>query len=403
MRAVVDFQDESLEFEVPSEQVVSSWRGPAGIDPAEVVRAVGDALENPRGFPPLRQIVVPGDRVTVALDPTVPESGLILEVLRAILEEAGVEPGGLTVLSPAIPGGTLLPVSAGVGQHLVHDPDDRAEIAYLASTKEGRRVYLNRLLTDADVVVPVGRLAYDPEVGVRGPWSVLFPGLSDRQTLQALRDHAGAGTSARELGRQEVRLNEACEVGWLLGVQLLVGIVPGARGLLEVVAGRDAAVRERGTEAVEENWTLRVPSRAELVIAGVGGPGMGATLEDLAAALETASGLVQQGGKIVVLSRASGPIGPALQRLIAVDEPGEALAALRGREGDEDYPIARRIARASAWADLFVASALDPEVAEGLMLAPLERPEQARRLAASVGSVTFVGRAELTRAVVLDE
>ncbi len=79
---------------------------------------------------------------------------------------------------------------------MVHDPDDRAQIAYLASTKEGRRVYLNRLLTDADVVVPVGRLGYDPILGFRGPWSLLFPGLSDRETLRGLRDR-----SRRRLGR----------------------------------------------------------------------------------------------------------------------------------------------------------------------------------------------------------
>jgi hypothetical protein len=166
---------------------------------------------------------------------------------------------------------------------------------------------------------------------------------------------------------------------------------------------RDAAVRAEGIASVERNWMMRAPSRAELVVAGVGGPGQGASLEDLAAALETASGLVRRGGRVVVLSRASGPIGPALQRLSTVDDPGEALAALGGLEDAEDFAIARRIARAAAWADLFVASGLDPDVLEGLSIAPMERPEQARRLAANASSVTFVNRAELTRAVVLDE
>ena len=46
-----------------------------------------------------------------------------------------------------------------------HDPDDRANLAYLATTAGGRRVYLDRDLTDADFVLPVGRLAYDPLLG----------------------------------------------------------------------------------------------------------------------------------------------------------------------------------------------------------------------------------------------
>src|SRR5262249_23829463 len=156
------------------------------------------------------------------------------------------------------------PAWDGIARHLIHDPDDRAGIAYLASTKQGRRVYLNRLLTDADVVIPVGRLAFDPELGIRGPWSVLFPGLSDRQTMRDLRVGAGGPVPSRAAVRHEARLDELCEVGWLLGTHLLVGILPGATGVREVVAGRVEAVRERAIAALEQDWTMQAPSRAEL-------------------------------------------------------------------------------------------------------------------------------------------
>ena len=69
----------------------------------------------------------------------------------------------------------------------IHNPADRKQLAYLASTSEGRRVYLNRLLTDADVVVPVGRLGYDAVLGYRGPWGLIFPGLSDQETARSFR------------------------------------------------------------------------------------------------------------------------------------------------------------------------------------------------------------------------
>jgi lactate racemase len=397
MRVVVDFQDEDLEFEVPSERVVASWRGPEGLGPDEAVAAVRDALENPRDFPPLRQMIVPGDRVAIALDPSIPRSRSVLDGLVEVLLQAGAGEESLAIVSPR---------AADAGNHaagLVHDPDDRARVAYLASTKEGRRIYLNRAITDADVVIPVGRLGYDPDLGFRGPWSILFPGMSDRKTMQELRDRRGGETGEGDLHHFQGRLDESFEVSWLLGTQFFLGVVPGRRGPLEVVAGCDAAVREQGIASLEENWTFRAPSRAEMVIAGVGSPGATATLEDLAAALETATRLVQHGGKIVVVSRVAGTMGPALQRMKGADDPRDAAAALRGHEDDEDFPIARRIARASAWADLFVASALDPETLEDLSIVPLEHPEQARRLAASSGSLAFVGQADLTRAIVLDE
>lgn len=401
MRIAVDFQGGSLEFEVPEERVVARWGGPGGLDPSAASAAVVEALEHPCDFPPFRQMIVPGDRVAIAMDPAIPQALAVLDVLVDALGRSGVGPETLSIVWPSRAMGGAPNSDPARGPMEVHDPDDRARIAYLATTRAGRRVYLNRTLTDADVVVPVGLIRHDPDAGYRGPWSLLFPDLSDRETMQALRHGAGPGSPGAGRHRHEARLEEASEVSWLLGAQFHLGIVPAASGILEVVAGATAAVRERGIAAIEQNWTMRAPSRAEMVIVGVGGgDGTGAGLDDLAAGLETAVGLVQRGGKIVVLSGASGAPGPALQRLSTVDDPGEAAAALRGLEDAEDYPVARRIARAADWADLFVASGLDPDLAEGLSIVPLERPEQARRLAAGAGSLTIVGRAELTRAEV---
>src|SRR5579883_701159 len=172
MRVIVDFQGESLEFEVPSDRVVAAWAGPAGMVAEDVIPAVRDALERPREFPPLAQMIVPGDRVTVAFDAGIPQPREVLDGLVEVLGRAGVVPENLTVVAPAPPMTGSGEPGAPLDRVEVHDPDDRARIAYLASTKEGRRVYLNRSLTDADVVVPVGLMRYDPEVGYRGPWSV---------------------------------------------------------------------------------------------------------------------------------------------------------------------------------------------------------------------------------------
>ncbi len=403
MRVVVDFQDEDLEFEVPSERVVASWRGPEGLGRDDAVAAVRDALENPRGFPALRHMIVPGDRVAIALDPSIPRSLSVVDSLVEVLLEAGAQEESLAIVAPPRPVPDSIERTNLAGSAVVHDPDDRARIAYLASTREGRRIYLNRAVTDADVVIPVGRLGYDPDLGFCGPWSILFPGLSDRKTMREMRDRNGGESGDGDHRRSRARLDESFEVSWLLGTQFYLGVIPGRKGPLEVIAGRDAEVRVRGMASLEQNWTFRAPARAEMVIAGVGSPGSTATLEDLAAALETATRLVQHGGKIVVVSRVAGTIGPALQRMKGADDPRDAAAALRGHEDDDDYPIAQRIARASAWADLFVASALDPQVLEDLSIVPMEHPEQARRLAASSGSLAFVGQADLTRAIVLDE
>jgi len=399
MHVAVEYQDERLDFELPEDQVVASWAGPEGLDPSRSVDALRSALEQPTDYPPLRQIVVPGDRLVIAFDQTIAPARGFLEAMTQTLAEAGVGPSDITVIAPRNGTGLEQALPSGVSL-VVHDPDDRGELAYLATTKLGRRIYLNRLLTDADVVVPVAGLGYDAVVGYRGPWSLLFPGMSDRETIKAYRSQSIRETANRPRSRAMSKLDESFEVSWLLGSQLHVGLVPATAGIVEAVAGRETTVRDSGLESLDRHWRFRAAGRADLVVVGIGQPGFPTTLENLAAGLLTATRLVRHGGKIVVLSRASGTLGPALRGLCGLDDPREAATRLRGHESDDDYLVARHLAQALAWADVFLLSALPAQVAEDLFLVALDSPEQARRLVAGSGSCLFVSRAELTCPVI---
>ncbi len=391
MRIAVAFGEESVEFEVPEDRLLGAWSGPVEMPADEIHAAVARALADPREFPPLGRAVVPGDHVVLAVEPRTPGLEAILRSLVAELAAAGVEPADILVLEPST--ATPLPpesLPSGV-RSARHDPDDRDRLAYLATSAGERRIYLNRELTDADVVVPVGRLGVDASLGHRGPWSVLFPGLADTEALRAFRDGSMAPSAA---------LAESAEVGWLLGSAFAVGVVEGTLGPVEIVAGSEAAVRSSGILAADAAWTCRVDERADLVVAGVGGPGRLATLEDLASSLATATSAVRRGGKVVALSRVGEPIGPALQRLTGADDSRAASASLRGAEGEPDYASARKIAEALAWADIYLFSDLDESVADDLAFIPLSRAEEARRLVASSPSTLFLSQADRTRVIV---
>src|SRR4051812_25881477 len=99
MRVAVDFQDERVELEVPEGRLVADWRGPVGIPTADVPALVTEVLENPTGYPPLRQAVVPGDRVVIAFGGDVPEPAAVLASACALLAKAGVDAGSITVLA----------------------------------------------------------------------------------------------------------------------------------------------------------------------------------------------------------------------------------------------------------------------------------------------------------------
>ncbi len=397
MRVSVGFQAEQAEFDVPDDRQVLDWKAPTGTESVQVAARLEKAIREPLGCPPLSQSVVPGDNVAIALGRDVPQPSKVLGILCEALGAAAVEPGAITILAePGCAEGLEGQVPQGTTV-VRHDPEDKTSVAYLASTTQGRRVYLNRGLTDADFVMAVGSLAFDPLRGQRCPSDVLFPGLSDSETRRACRVSAKAPGSGRVTARDV--LAEMNEVNWLLGCHFVVGFVPSTVGVLEVAAGEHAEVFEFGQHSTAEHWTVAPQWRADLVIVGVGSPGSEATIETVAQGLASARRLVERGGKIVVLSRARGPIGPAMQRLMGIDNPRAGLGRLEGCENELDFTAAVQLAKALDWADVYLLSELGAEAVEDLAMIPIDRPGEARGLVARSRACITVSHADLVRVV----
>ena len=164
MRIAVEYQDERLDFEIGEDRLVGHWSGPE-LEPARPSGHGPRPVRCPERLSPPRSSGRPRRprgrpaRPVDAGSPGDPRDD------RETLRTAEVE--RITVVSTA-------PEPAGLPEGvtwLSPRPRRPAQIAYLASTSEGRRVYLNRQLTDADLVVPIGTLGYDASLGYRGPWS----------------------------------------------------------------------------------------------------------------------------------------------------------------------------------------------------------------------------------------
>lgn len=367
MQVRVDYEDGLLTFEADAARLVAAWPGPPAGPAGDARAEARAAFDAPIGFPPLRLTVVPGDRVVVPLDTTLPEAGAIVGILAEVLREAEVE--SITALVDGRSPGPPPPTVAGLSV-VVHDPTDRESLSYLATTEAGRRVYLNRLLADADIVIPIGRLGYGPGGRLSGPWSVIDPGLSD------------SGPPAESLlapsAPPDASTGDAAEVAWLLGCQLQVAAVPGRAGLLRVFAGEAKAVELEGRASLDAAWRFEADDRADLVIAGVGGPGRPSTADDLAAALRQSLRLVRRGGKVALLSR------------VGTEAVRDLARGARRPRGDWEMAL--------AWADLYLLSDADPDQVEDLGLIPLDNADQAARLAKSSPAILTLSQADRTLA-----
>ncbi|MGD9645181.1 MAG: lactate racemase domain-containing protein [Pirellulales bacterium] len=402
MDTVLRYGSEStLRLEVDDRALVADCLAPRGRDAAGTRELVREAIARPLDFPPLTSAATPGDRVVLAIGPEVPQGAAIVGPIVEALLTAGVRPADITLLLDATAQGRDtdylrrdLPVAVGAGlQIAVHDPTSRDAVAYLAATAAGQPIYLNRLLCDADLVVPIGCLRCGAAPGYHGAAGGLFPTFSDTKTLARYRDPrlARAGAALVETARQEAE-----EVAWLLGILFSVQVVPGAGDeVVAVLAGNLSSVAQQGQAACDAAWSHSVRQRASLVVAAVEGPPQQQTWENVGRALAAAASVVADQGAIAVCCELTDEPGPAVQKIAGADNPRQTVRRLRQNRPADLIP-ALQLAEALERAKVYLLSRLDDETVEELGLAPVEDADDIGRLAKRHASCIVLESAQRT-------
>jgi nickel-dependent lactate racemase len=366
-------------LEPDGESSLTLCPAPRGEPLVRVDEAVRQALIAPLEFPPLAQAATPGDKVVLALDRGVPQAAAIVSEVVQALAGAGVDPREIVLLHTQAGAGAGDPL-AGLPlafRHSVtcrvHDPANRDALSYLAAAADARPIYINRALHDADLVIPIGVLRLPASLGYYGASSVLFPAFSDAASLE--RYHSA---QAAEPLQQARLCRRADEVGWLLGSQFTIQVVPAAAGgILHVVAGDPAAVNRAGAPLCEAAWTFSVPAPASLVVTTIEGDAAQQSWENVARALAAAARALDDDGAVVVCSELAEPPGPGLQCLAGADDLKGAMHQI-ARRRPHDVLAAGQLARSLERSKIYLVSQLDDAAVEELGILPLESQGVAR-------------------------
>ncbi|MGQ9576091.1 MAG: lactate racemase domain-containing protein [Thermoguttaceae bacterium] len=374
---------------------------------ADLPGAVASALAEPLDYPPLARSLTPMDRVVLALEEGLPKASQIVAAVIDCLIRSGIDPASVTVLrtpadqSRGVP--DLCPLLPGsLREQLTlatHDPTSRGRLAYLASTQRGNPILLNRAIVDADVVLPIGRLCSREEVLYHGIHTAVFPTFSDQRTLVRFRT-----LEVRDSNRSRKRhwVQECDEVGWLLGLNFTIQVLPGPGDeVLDVLAGQFAAVRRRGAERYEAAWSWSVPARAGLVVAAIQGGVGQQTWQNLGRALAAAIPLVEDRGAIALCCELEAEPGPAVRQLAESPSRQQAMKRISA-EGPEDAFVAAQLAAALDRAELYLLSRLDLALVEKLEIAPLQQPEQLAGLARRYQSCIVLANAPQAHVTVVE-
>lgn len=357
-------------------------------------------LAAPLDFPPLELAVVPDDRIVIALDRHTPGAAEIIAAVWSVLEHRSIKPQDVSILQPAswkadklADPRVALPDAVCRSMHwTIHDATDKKREGYLANSANGERIYLDREVIDADFVLPIGAVGFDPLLGFRSASSAIFPGLSNVDSMAKARgqDHAELRPEDDRPLRQ---LQD--EVAWLLGVQFGIQVLPSVGGQpAGVICGALEPTTSAARKWLKQNWFVEQPQRCELVVAAVDTDVTGTSWEQLGVALQTARNLVQRGGKIVLLTNLSSEPTEGFEFLRRSETPREALKPLR-LEAPPDLIPASRLASAADWATVYLVSELPHNLVESLCMTPLASAE-ATRLLERGGSCVLIESAQNT-------
>lgn len=378
--------DCSFDLDISPETLVAICREPHGEVLTDPCAATRQALSEPLEFPALARAMAPGDRIVLAIDAGLPQPGVLLSALADYLVEAGADAEHLTVLTTKLssdPHGEellqQLPPQWRSSLRLeIHDPTAKTQLSLLGQAHDGRPIYLNRTLLDADLVVPLGCLRSASAIGYYGRYGGLFPAFADEKTLQRYRKPRGA-EKRREAA--EAQRREIDEIGWMIGSQFTVQVVPGGgESLLGVWAGATEKVFERGERQFAEAWDFRVARRASLVIACVSGRQGLQNWENVARALANAARVVSEGGAIALVTQLNAAPGAAVASLSQTEDWQAALRRIR-RDCPPDALEAAELIDAADRARIYLLSQLEETTVEELGLAPVSCVAELARLA----------------------
>lgn len=225
-----------------------------------VAMAVAAALENPHQFLPLAEMLVPGDHLAIAVETGLPRCDSIIQgVLQSVqrCELGKIE----VVVSDTFDAESLQRLRQSLPEDVqltIHRRGVRASERYLAADDDAEPIRLNLSLVDADFVLPISVMRVtDPLVG--GPSAdAMFPAMVDEGQVKRLQRSTLRAIEKREHYHNDWAADQAEQVRWALGVQLMMAV--------EVTAGGDV-----GRAIASSPESLREAIRGHFVVSRGGG------------------------------------------------------------------------------------------------------------------------------------
>ncbi len=321
-----------LRFDLPKENLLAVLEPPEVAPLADVAAEVRQAVRHPLGTRPLHELVKPRQKVVILIDDNTratPQHEILPPLLQEI--EGVTRDIDLTILIAA---GTHRPMTPEeirrkVGAEIAarytivnHQWADEANLVHLGVTPNGTPIQVNRLVTEADLVLAVGGTVPHCLAGWAGGAKIIQPGVCGQATTNMT--HALNMVSPMpHLGRLDNPMRQEIEeVVKFAPLHFMINVVLDRHGrAVHLVAGDPLQSHRRSVELAKAIWVVPAPALGDIVVVS----SYPAELDYWQGikGLFAAELIVKRGGDIILAT-------PCPERIAGQVEHAESMAALAG-------------------------------------------------------------------------
>ncbi len=307
------FGKETLQMQLRDEILTGVLEGsfPPSPTPAEEQKTIVDSLRNPINSKPLAKIVQPGQKVVIMCsDITRPVPSY--KILPALLNECnagGIQDKDITIMF-------------GMGIHRKHTKEEQKhlvgeevfnrvnchdstedEYVLVGTSSQGTPYWVNKLVTEADILICTGNIEYHWFVGYSGGAKAVLPGACNYETIK--HNHAmilkeGTGTGCLEGNPVRADIDEILN---FMPIHFIVNVVlDDKKQILKSFAGHPINAHRAGCAYLDGIYGKEISQKADVVIASCAGHPKDINVYQAQKALDNAFRAVKKGGTIILVA-----------------------------------------------------------------------------------------------------
>ncbi|TDF94500.1 nickel-dependent lactate racemase [Paenibacillus piri] len=379
-----------LTVEVPDHAVLVEPHDLSGA--ADEERLVLEALRQPIGTPPLREMVKATDRIVIVIsDITRPTPNhklvpwLLKELPHVPLEQITIVNGTGTHRDQTREEFVQMLGASVVDQVKVinHHCQEPAELVKVGRSSFGCDAYLNKTYVEADFRIVTGFIEPHFFAGFSGGCKGIMPGIAGLETIMTFHNARMIGNPLSTWGnmvnnplQQMAReVNLMCKPEFMLNVTL-----NGEKQITGVFAGELFAAHAEGCAYAKQHAMVRCDQRFDVVITSNSGYPLDQNLYQAVKGMSAAHKIVKQGGAILCAAECSDGIpnhGNYAKILQMADTPQQLLDMIENPEFRMfDQWQVQKQAVIQVWADVYVQSSLPDDEIRQAMLKPMRSIEE---------------------------